>query len=369
MCRRPEDDRRRHLRRERNRRSASVSATRSYLSGKDGAAVLDLTKFPRPQTAAQDVGRDCRAQVPLSLADVGVWVAEGWSSMDAVDPGLAYQVAFGVGRSMAPAVVRYLVGTSTVSELPNGDGLSGVSLWSSAATLAQLGLGLANLGVGLTVLTEVRELGRRLDEIALGLEASRAALDEVARKVDRIAVDVAEQNLRSGIRHQLSASIGPDSVDLAGLSSISRDIEKFAEAINGLYIGAAPNLRLSSDTRELLQACHRLYSTARGAALARHNLDVGGHPERVKVDAESYVDLGAAIFGAVQLLRVCAYLVDAGRALGDHVFNQFTFASEADKQGYNSFVSDEILSNVVALTYESNFVGAGACRCRWTILF
>ena len=99
-------------------------------------------------------------------------------------------------------------------------------------------------------------------------------------KVDRIDVQVAENNLRHALEYVLRQAVFGEGVDLRALSGLCDDIDKFNDSLSSPLL-LNFDLRLSSDIRGRLQEIYDLLYGIRKLVAQRYNIAVGGDPERI----------------------------------------------------------------------------------------
>lgn len=195
---------------------------------------------------------------------------------------LVYQVMGLNGPISNPAGIRYLGPDQYQSVTAASGGLPSLDTALAAAQIATVGLGLANLGMSALILREVHRLSEKVDRLQAGLDRVEGKIDALLSKVQRIDVNVAENNLRSALRHVLGHAIQGDYVDLEQVCQIQGDLEKFSESLDvPLLWGANPGLRLSSDVRDMASAMYRLLRGARLQVLRDYNNLVAGSPSLV----------------------------------------------------------------------------------------
>lgn len=206
-----------------------------------------------------------------------------------VGPGqsmrLAYQVMGKNGPISNPRGIRFIpvegMAADTVAapaagglpaSLPDASALMGL------AQLANLGVGVANLGVSAAILVEVRKQSRMLRELQAGMTEVRAGVEQLLEMTERIDINVAEVQLRETLRHAMKSAIREGEVDLVLLADLLvKALDRFEQSLGGaLTPGARRDLVLSSDVREMAEACMNLLFAGRVTALEAHNLACGG---------------------------------------------------------------------------------------------
>jgi len=285
---------------------------------------------------------------------------------DPVGPGQvgrwAYQVIGRDGPIPNPAGIRYM------AEAPPGlgepaNGLGGLVSATGVLGIANVALGAVNLGVSLKTLQVVKEtlqvvkrIDRKLDAVLIGLSDQRRQLDEVNRRLARVDINTAEQNLRSALKPALENSVTGEFVDLASLSTIEGDLEKFIESLDDWFYGSNPGLRFSSDIRHMLTCAWRLFYVANAELIARHNCAVNGdpmsiEPHPIKQIMETSADLADGV-----LARICLDQVFEGapKELGKLVAKHFFFADGSDKRRYRSWLETRIVEPIRGVLLASN---------------
>ena len=194
---------------------------------------------------------------------------------DKVGPGqsgrLVYQVMGDSGPIANPNRIRYLAPDS--SELPESAmpphpfglqaGLSGASLVASVM----------NLSLSSYIAVGVAELRQKMNII-------EGKIDHILGIVERIDTQVAENNLRHAMNHQLRRAVTADQIDLRGAAELSGDLDRFAESVPGsLFLNFS--LAVSSDVRETVRQLCDLLSGIRAVVAQSYNIAIKGDPERV----------------------------------------------------------------------------------------
>lgn len=291
---------------------------------------------------------------------MGAKVGEMEVNFDQLGPGqvgrLVYQVIGSNGPVSNPARIRYLSpGEAPPSPDTSMSGFAGTSMWAGAAQAADLGLGLANLGVSVAILAEVRALGKKVDELALGVAIVDRKVDQILQRVERIDVNVAENNLRSALRHVLGGAFRDGEVDLTRLRDLDGDIEKFCEALNGFGVGLCPGLRFSSDVRDMIVLTTRLLWAPRVLMWQRFNQVAGGDPGGVLKD-DPYSDRFEAVSEMVAAnISVRRTLKELAEALGDKVYDEFMWADDGTRKRFEHWVKHEVAQAFDAALYEEDF--------------
>jgi hypothetical protein len=266
---------------------------------------------------------------------------------------LVYQVMGSNGPIGNPNGIRFMdPGTSGGEALSGGAPIPGLFSLSGAMALADLGLGVANVGLSAAVLQTVRRVERRLDDVWLAVEYESRRITEVAQRLERVDVNVAEQNLRSSMRHVLSRCVHTNGVDLNGLDVLVDDLDKFTDSVAPWGFGLAPNLRLSSDTRAMLGAIWHMVYGAQLSMIATHNMPLDGDPERLRrhpfddLCLHMVARLPSAVVARLHILRV---LRGASDELGALVCANFFFAGEGERESYKNWFENRVEGDILAV--------------------
>lgn len=273
-------------------------------------------------------------------------------AFDRLGPGqsgrLAYQVLGSNGPINNPSGIRYLRPDDPLLQgagvaLNGGGGVPGLMMWNSAAQLASLGISAVNLAVSVAVLAEVRRVSRRLEHLTTMMRGATEALDRIETKLDRIDINVAEGNLRAGLRHVIASASGDGWLDLEVLQGSRRELDKFTESLAGFGYGLAPTVHLSGDVRAMVVAIRDAFRGVRLAVVQRHNLRVKGSPVAVVAEAAGPnlkdEQLAAAI---ATYLMIKSSVDDFGRELGDTVNANFFFAGKGASRRYRSLATETL---------------------------
>lgn len=207
-----------------------------------------------------------------------------------VGPGqslrLVYQVMGQNGPIPNPTNIRYIPAGNADAARAIGTGLPPLSALTAYAQLANVGLGLANIGLSTAVLAEARKQTRMLRELQADVKQIRADLDVLIETTQRIDVNVAQGHLREGLKHAFRSASHGEEVDLVTLARLTDEaLALLHPSIGGsISVGGARGLVLASDVRELAESATHLLFAARRTALEAHNLGCGGDPARVVRD-------------------------------------------------------------------------------------
>jgi hypothetical protein len=207
-----------------------------------------------------------------------------------VGPGqslrLVYQVMGQNGPIANPTNIRYIPADSAEVARFVGNGLPPLSALTAYAQLANVGLGLANVGLSAAVLVEARKQTKMLRELQADVKQIRADLDVLVETTHRIDVNVAQGHLREGLKHAFRSASNGGEVDLVLLARLTDEaLHLFYPSVGGpISIGSGRGLVLASDVRELAESAMHLLFAARRTALEAHNLGCGGDPASVVRD-------------------------------------------------------------------------------------
>ncbi|WP_183096203.1 hypothetical protein [Nocardioides stalactiti] len=265
---------------------------------------------------------------------------------------LVYQVMGENGPIFNPRGIRFMdPGSATAVDAASSGLLPSLLALTGGAELVDLGLGVVNLGLSVATLETARRLERKVDAIWARLDEQSERLDAIAIRLKRVDVNVAENNLRSALRHSLARSITPDGVDFSPFEVVANDVDKFTDSLDGWGYGLAPNLKLSSDVRSMLNAIWRLLYGAQASLIAAHNQYVHGDPDQVLIhpmmDAQNLILSGfpPSIVDRIAVLQVAG---GAGKELGKMVNVQFYWAGSREKKQYAAWFRDRVFEPIEA---------------------
>lgn len=209
---------------------------------------------------------------------------------DRVGPGqsarLVYQVMGRNGPIANPAGIRFIpAGTAEVAR-SIGAGLPPLSALTAYAQLANVGLGLVNVGLSTAILVEARKQTRMLRELQADVKHIRADVDLLVEVAHRIDVNVAQVHLREGLEHAFRSANHEGEVDLVVLARLLGEaLQLFHPSVAGpIGVGGSRGLVLAADVRELAESATHLLFAARRTALEAHNLGCGGDAGKVVRD-------------------------------------------------------------------------------------
>ena len=302
--------------------------------------------------------RECFGARTFSL--VGLIMVE--VPFDKLGPGqsgrLVYQVMGGNGPIFNPSGIRFM-GPNGVSgaDTALGGQVPGLFSLTGAVGLLDLGLSTANLGVSIATLQTVRRVESKVDRIWLDLELQTGQIREIAQRLERVDTNVAEQNLRSALKHVLSRASTTDGFDLTSMEPLFEDLDKFTDSVTPWGFGLSPNLRLSSDVRGMLGAVWHLVLGAQLTWISTHNQIVGGDPERCRrhpLDDYTHTMFAMLPNAIIDRLQLQIFLESAPDELGALVYDRFTWASENDRKGYASWMRERICDGTSAILATTN---------------
>ena len=201
---------------------------------------------------------------------------------DQLGPGqsgrLAYQVLGQNGPIPNPQNIRYLPPDS--SEIPSNPMVAGESGLSAGLAGANLIGSILNLGVSVYIAHRINSLHKKMDHLEEIMGRIEHKIDYIVEKVDRIDIQVAENNLRHVLNYALQKAVSPEGVNLRVLADISGDFNKFHDALSSSLLFNF-GLQLSSDIRDQLQLIYELAYGIRKLITQRYNTSVKGDPERI----------------------------------------------------------------------------------------
>jgi len=261
----------------------------------------------------------------------------------------AYQVL----GSSAPAAVRFLAPDDLAGYSVAGDGdIAGLFSAVGVVGLMDLGVGVGTLAMSAETLATVRRIESKVDVLWYQLEVQNERLARVERQLGRIDSNVAEQNLRSALGYALPRTADADRYNFLALEPLAGDIDKFTDSLDEFGFGLAPNLRLSSDVRRMLEGVWHLVYGAQLTRIAEHNRAVGGDPEKIRRHPfddhalQCFAHLPPAVIDRVHLLRT---LDGAADELGQHVFDSFMFAGDDARARFSGWLNERVASPLASL--------------------
>ena len=201
---------------------------------------------------------------------------------DKLGPGqsgrLAYQVLGQDGPIMNPQNIRYLPADS--GELPANAMNTSASGLTAGLAGANLICSFLTLGVSVYIASQVAGLHRKMDRLQETVDRIERKVNYIVSKVDRIDIQVAENNFRHALEYVLRQAVSGEGVDLRALSGLCNDFSKFNDSLSSSLV-LNFGLRLSSDIRGRLQNIYDLLYGIRKLVAQRYNMAVGGDPERI----------------------------------------------------------------------------------------
>ena len=253
---------------------------------------------------------------------------------------LAYQVIGRDGPIFNPNNIRYL---------DPGTQMEQISSYAEAATaLAGLNLVVSSGAVALSAATlrEVRKLKKKVDAVLFGIERIESNLEDIGRKVDRIDMRVAENNLREAMKHVLSRAVHPDEIDLKMISELRNDLNNLFEAISSpVYFNIG--IRLATDIRDHLSSIYALLVSVRMLVAERHNKAVRGNPEHVvglnlTVDYLRILGVHEDINSAVAYRDIASCYGGTLDAILESVSARFTFSDKEDLKHFQQLLESKL---------------------------
>lgn len=263
-----------------------------------------------------------------------------------VGPGqsirLVYQVMGQNGPIPNPTNIRYIPAGTTDAARAIGMDLPPLSALTAYAQLANVGLGLVNVGLSTAILVEARKQTKMLRELQADVKHVRADLDALIATTQRIDVNVAQGHLREGLKHAVRSASQGGEVDLVVLARlVGEALQLFYPSVGGpIGVGGGRGLVLASDVRELAEsAMHMLYA-ARATAIEAHNLGCGGDPARVVRDDHIPL-LFSRVAEAVALsMSITRRATETGDEVRKHLHQSWKFYGDTDR--YARMVKDNL---------------------------
>lgn len=269
---------------------------------------------------------------------------------ESIGPGqsmrLAYQVIGEDGPIFNPQRIRYIApDSSEVGELvPSASGFDSLT----ALAGVNLAVGLGNLALAAATYRSVQQLHAKVDSLLVSVSEMKAQLDALSSRVQRIDIRVAESHLRESMKHVFRRAWSGSEIDLRELAKLKGDFEGIFEAIEQPLLFNM-SVRLSSDVRDHVHLLASLLRGVRGVVCQRHNLAVGGDPNRVlSMDPlEDYVTgVGADARSARAFIGVARAISSFNEALCAAVHSRFTFSDADDIEHFERIVESELVEPV-----------------------
>lgn len=263
---------------------------------------------------------------------------------------LAYQVIGKDGPILNPQNIRYMppdqgmMDTGSLSELATG--LAGINLAVSVGTLA----------LSVATLREVQRLHQKVDELIIGVEQIRQDLGSIAKKVARIDMRVAENNLREAMKHVLGKAVQPEEINLKKISALSNDFDNLFRSMEpSVYFNFG--IRLATDVRDNVQSLYDLLSGVRMLVAQRHNQSVESTPARAVsfnpgIDYLLALDIPSDINSATAWHRLLQTCVTLSKSVGDSINERFSFSDEEDHQHFNALIGNELIVPIATICKE-----------------
>ncbi len=260
---------------------------------------------------------------------------------------LAYQVIGKEGPIFNPNNITFLPPqdapgvTQSLSDMAVG--LAGLNLAATIGTLALSAIThrqLSKLHDSVTVLTRIAS-------------ATNRKVDEIAKRVERIDMRIAENNLRAAMRHILQNAAHEDNIDLSKLLPLRSDIRDFIETLN-LPIYFNFGVRFASDVRDHLQAICSLLANLRWLVATRHNMIAAARPNRVvsysySLDLRRAFQVDENIRSALAFARLDYPYADIHAAVHQSVRSRFTFSDSGDLQHFSELFQTKLSGAIVGI--------------------
>lgn len=260
---------------------------------------------------------------------------------------LAYQVIGKDGPIFNPSNIAFLppeVAPNVSHSLSDfAVGLSGLNLAATVGTLAISAITYRQIG-------KLHESVTVLGRIA---SATKKQVAEIAKRVERIDMRVAENNLRESMRHILQQAAHQDNIDLTKLLPLRSDIKNFVETLTSpIYFNFG--VRFASDVRDNLQATCSLLANLRWLVATRHNIAASARPSRVvsynySLDLRRALRIDENIRSALIFARLDDAYADINSAVQQSVRSRFTFSDSSDLQHFSELLQSKLLGAIVSL--------------------
>lgn len=253
---------------------------------------------------------------------------------------LVYQVIGQDGPIFNPRNLSYLspdIAQSTSFSLSEiGAGLAGLNLAASVGVLA----------ISAVTLREIGRLHEKVDKLLQVSTETKKQVEEIASRVERIDMRVAENNLREAMRHVLKDSVHSDAIDLGKLLTLRTDIQNFYEALDApAYFNFG--LRFASDVRANLNSIYSLLLSTRLLVACRHNSKVPNQPGRMvtprpSAELTDLLEVGADLRAAAAFSQCVDMYASAQAAIVDSVNTRFTFSGQEDFDHFSTVLNEKL---------------------------
>jgi hypothetical protein len=268
---------------------------------------------------------------------------------------LAYQVIGQNGPIFNPSNIRYIpAGAEQAAALGLSPGvLSGAASGAGALVPALAGMNLL-VGVGVLAVSaanyaQCRKIFRAVNRIGVEVSETKAMVEDIQKRVERIDMRVAENNLREAIKHAFKEALAEDEIHLDALHCLVGDFENFAEALESPLVFNF-GIRLASDVRKDIQAIYQLLANLRMLVANEHNLAWSGHPSYV-ITFDSYRDyysipLVDTVFSAWHFGISDKSFTHFMNNLSEKVSKKFLFSSQDDMDEFTEFTRAELFNPI-----------------------
>lgn len=196
---------------------------------------------------------------------------------------LVYQVLGQGGPIPNPQNIRYLPpdAVDTASEV-------GPAAIGGALAVSQIFLQAAGAAADIHNAIQLQQIESHLSKALAGVEHIKNRLSSIEKKLDAVLEKIdavqrmeAEKDLRSDLRWLLREKhVSRDELNVSALSEdVAKAIERYQEMADlRVDLGSARGLRLTLETRDLLDELFSLFHTLRLSAYEAINREVRGHP-------------------------------------------------------------------------------------------
>jgi hypothetical protein len=186
-------------------------------------------------------------------------------------------------------------------------------------------------------------------------------VNEIAKRVQRIDMRVAENNLREAMRYVLRESVQHDEIDLEKLLSLRIDINNFMESLDApAYFNFG--LCFASDVRANLKLVHSLLLSTRQLVAYRHNAIVSSQSARMVTPRPStelleLLEVVSDLRAAIAYSQCIEMFASVWSAIRESVSTRFTFSDQEDLDHFSELLDDKLavpLDNI----FQNEFPGA-----------
>lgn len=266
---------------------------------------------------------------------------------------LAYQVIGQNGPIFNPNNIRYIPagpeGAGALGIDPST--ISGTGTESLAPALAGINL-LASVGalaISTANYVQCRKILKAVNRIQIEVSETKALVEDIQKRVERIDMRVAENNLREAMKHAFKEALTEAEIHLDALHCLVGDFENFADSLESPLIFNF-GIRLASDVRKDMMSLYLLLGNLRMLVANEHNLAWSGHPQH-SITFDPYNN-----YYSIPLVDTCYSAFYFGASdnrffqfvdgLTDKIGAKFFFSSDDDKKEFLEFAKTDLIQPI-----------------------